>query len=424
MTQNHFRHLFDGSEIVVAGKLSDNNINNLLVEVSAQGSSDDFQVQGQAKAEDWGVIYPDEEYIFGNFTERLWAYLTIQQLLDKSDIGTVLEKEESKDRALHMSLEYGFVTPHTSMVVAKPQTEDTLVADKLTETQRQQAERAQGSTAASGVRGGGGGRGGGRGGGGGGGGGADGDPHFMIELPERDDALCFNINHKPGTIFNLVRDPKPGFIVNGEIIGKHIAGDTGNMKTYFGRFGITHDALGVRLEVSTRSIIVTQDGEQTILLWSDSTSVQWPNVKIKLTKNCSLTVTMRHSVKFMVIKHTKLWKRRHDQQSYLGFYNLETQHLSPSVYGLLGQFYHGVNFELTDRDHGASTMFVKGRALYVTRHWQKDFSRDVTAGQSIGCWFVGNNGTGLIDGVASDYIVPTLFENFWDPKEELKNLQS
>lgn len=32
----------------------------------------------------------------------------------------------------------------------------------------------------------------------------------MIELPNRDDALCFNINDKPGTIFNLVRDPQSG----------------------------------------------------------------------------------------------------------------------------------------------------------------------------------------------------------------------
>lgn len=38
----------------------------------------------------------------------------------------------------------------------------------------------------------------------------DGDPHFMIEIPDRDDALCFNINDKPGTIFNLVTDPKSG----------------------------------------------------------------------------------------------------------------------------------------------------------------------------------------------------------------------
>lgn len=39
-------------------------------------------MQGQASAVDWDVIYPGEEYIFGDFTERLWAYLTIQQLLE------------------------------------------------------------------------------------------------------------------------------------------------------------------------------------------------------------------------------------------------------------------------------------------------------------------------------------------------------
>ena len=43
---------------------------------------EDFQVQGQASALEWDVMYPDEEYIFGDFTERLWAYLTIQQLLE------------------------------------------------------------------------------------------------------------------------------------------------------------------------------------------------------------------------------------------------------------------------------------------------------------------------------------------------------
>lgn len=38
----------------------------------------------------------------------------------------------------------------------------------------------------------------------------DGDPHFMIELPEQEDALCFNIDDRPGTIFNLVRDQLAG----------------------------------------------------------------------------------------------------------------------------------------------------------------------------------------------------------------------
>ncbi|KAK7898984.1 hypothetical protein WMY93_019837 [Mugilogobius chulae] len=398
MSQNNFRHLFDGSEIVVAGRLSDNNMNDLMVEVFAKGSSNDFQVQDQANAEDWSVIYPDEQYIFGNFTERLWAYLTIQQLLEKSDIGTEQEKKESKEKALDMSLKYSFVTPLTSMVVTKPQTEDeadrTLVADKFTEDQRQQAERAQGSiprqspppgatAALSPAQGssaaqapgravpkhrGGGGRGSSRGGGGG----ADGDPHFLIQLPEREDALCFNINDKPGTIFNLVRDPESGFAVNGEIIGKIVAGDEANMKTYFGRFGITHDSLGVRLDVSTEDISVTQDGQHIQLLWTNACVVQGPNVKIRLTSNGSLMVTIRHAVKFMVVKHAKVWKRRHDQQKYLGFYSLDSHHLSPSVHGLLGQFYHGLSFELTHPDEGESTMFVKGRELIVTRHYQKD----------------------------------------------------
>uniref|UniRef100_A0A8C6UJY6 Inter-alpha-trypsin inhibitor heavy chain H3 n=1 Tax=Neogobius melanostomus TaxID=47308 RepID=A0A8C6UJY6_9GOBI len=402
MTQNHFRHLFDGSEIVVAGKLSD-SVDNLFVEVFAQGSSNDFSVQGQAQVEDWDVIYPDEEYIFGIFTERLWAYLTIQQQLEKSDIGTALEKENNTQKALDLSLKYSFVTPLTSMVVTKPQTEDqpdsTLVADKLTEAQRQKAERAQGRIGAP----------------------ApplrsrpaptDGDPHFMIELPDRDDSLCFNINDKPGTIFNLVRDPRSGFVVNGEIIGKTVAGDEAHMKTYFGRFGITHDSLGLRLEVSTQDIILTQDdGEHVRLLWSNTTTVQWPDMEFKLTKNCSLTVRLRHAVKFMVIKHTKVWKRRHDRQDYLGFYTLDSHHLSPSVHGLLGQFYHGVSFELSRPDQAASVMYVKGRQLNAMRHLQKDFSFDVISGRTICCWFVDNNGTGLIDGTASDYIVPSLFK--------------
>jgi len=38
----------------------------------------------------------------------------------------------------------------------------------------------------------------------------DGDPHFIIELPDQNDALCFNFDDKPGTIFNLVSDPLTG----------------------------------------------------------------------------------------------------------------------------------------------------------------------------------------------------------------------
>lgn len=36
LTTNHFDQLFNGSEIVVAGRLMDNDVNNFLVEVHGQ----------------------------------------------------------------------------------------------------------------------------------------------------------------------------------------------------------------------------------------------------------------------------------------------------------------------------------------------------------------------------------------------------
>uniref|UniRef100_A0A669CMP1 Inter-alpha-trypsin inhibitor heavy chain 3 n=1 Tax=Oreochromis niloticus TaxID=8128 RepID=A0A669CMP1_ORENI len=146
LTISHFSQFFNGTEIVVAGHLMDNDLDNFLVEVVGRGLEEDFRVQGQVSAADWDVFYPDEEYIFGDFTERLWAYLTIQQLLDKS--GTPDEKASTTAKALDMSLQYSFVTPLTSMVVTKPETEDspssTLIADKLTEgTWRKQSLKMQ-----------------------------------------------------------------------------------------------------------------------------------------------------------------------------------------------------------------------------------------------------------------------------------------
>ncbi|XP_029908209.1 inter-alpha-trypsin inhibitor heavy chain H3-like [Myripristis murdjan] len=408
VTTNHFRQLFNGSEIVVAGRLSDNDINNFLVEVFANGFEEDFKVQGQASAMEWDVIYPDQEYIFGDFTERMWAYLTIQQLLEKSKSGPSEEKENNTAKALDLSLQYSFVTPLTSMVVTKPETEDgpgsPLIADKLTEEQRQQAEKTSyyhrthppvyASAPTYFV---------------------DGDPHFMIELPEREDSLCFNINDTPGTIFNLVRDLTSGILVNGQTIGDKKIPPDGKINTYFGRFGIVHQSLGVRLDVTTKDILVSQDGKRVKMLWSDAASLKGANMDLLLTKDRSLTVTLRDSVKFVILLH-KVWEKHPYHQNYLGFYTLDSHLLSPSVHGLLGQFYHGIEFEVADLRPGEveekpdATMYIKGQALNVTRGWQKDYRWDVKNGENVPCWFVHSNGTGLIDGDASDYVVSGLFK--------------
>ena len=63
--------------------------------------------------------------------------MNIVEFLSFSKTGTAEEKSNATAKALEMSLQYNFVTPLTSMVVTKPQTEDgesdSLIADKLTE---------------------------------------------------------------------------------------------------------------------------------------------------------------------------------------------------------------------------------------------------------------------------------------------------
>uniref|UniRef100_A0A672I222 Inter-alpha-trypsin inhibitor heavy chain H3 n=1 Tax=Salarias fasciatus TaxID=181472 RepID=A0A672I222_SALFA len=128
----------------------------------------------------------------------------------------------------------------------------------------------------------------------------------------------------------------------------------------------------------------------------------------------NLTVTLKDSVKFVIVLH-KVWAKHPYHRDYLGFYTVDSHLLSPSVHGLLGQFYHGIEYEVTGLRPGEhpdkpdATMYVKGRELNVTRGWQRDFSRDVKNGERVPCWFIHSNGTGLIDGDASDYIVSSLF---------------
>ncbi|KAL7843614.1 hypothetical protein AOLI_G00251260 [Acnodon oligacanthus] len=408
LTGSYFKQLFNGSEIVVAGQLNDIEMNDFAVEVSALGAENDFVVKGQASAQKWDTIFPDQEYIFGDFTERLWAYLTIQQLLDKKDKGTPEEKANATAEALELSLKYNFVTPLTSMVVTKPENkdkpEDTFIADKLTEDQRtgtsiqsQTVPQTGYSYASSPVNW------------------VDGDPHFIIELPDKNDALCFNINDKPGTIFNLVKDPLTGTVVNGQTIGDKKVDPASKENTYFGCFGIIHEKFGIRLMVSTQDILVSEHGKQTKLFWSDDTSVKGLNMDLQVTKDRSLTVTLRNSVKFVIMLH-KVWKKHPYHQDYLGFYTLDSHLFSQRVHGLLGQFYNGVQFEVSelfdgkDVDKPDAFMFVKGHRILVTRGWQKDFRNDVKNGENVPCWFIHNNGTGLIDGDLTDYIVSGLFK--------------
>ncbi|XP_078611702.1 inter-alpha-trypsin inhibitor heavy chain H4-like [Branchiostoma floridae x Branchiostoma japonicum] len=110
VTQTAFSNYFNGSEVVVAGRFPGAPPSNFHVTVTGNGAQDalslveDFQLASLAAPE--------------GFVERLWAYLTIKDLLKKERAATEEEQQNKlKERALNMSLEYNFVTPLTSMVV-------------------------------------------------------------------------------------------------------------------------------------------------------------------------------------------------------------------------------------------------------------------------------------------------------------------
>ncbi|XP_063797400.1 inter-alpha-trypsin inhibitor heavy chain H3-like isoform X2 [Pseudophryne corroboree] len=133
VTQSSFRHYYQGSEIIVAGHVISASLQNLTAQVTAQGAAEPYSVTVDTPIEEEDDAASEQSYIFGDFTERLWAYLTIEQLLTKLISTEGDEKHRVTEKALNLSLKYNFVTPLTSMVVTPPEEEKEnkqLVANK------------------------------------------------------------------------------------------------------------------------------------------------------------------------------------------------------------------------------------------------------------------------------------------------------
>ncbi|XP_032146075.1 inter-alpha-trypsin inhibitor heavy chain H4 isoform X10 [Sapajus apella] len=134
VTQDNFRFLFKGSEMVVAGKLRDQGPDVLTAKVSGHLTMQNVTFQTESSVAEQEAEFQSPKYIFHNFMERLWAYLTIQQLLEGSVSASDAERQVLQTRALNLSLAYSFVTPLTSMVVTKPEDqEQSQVAEKPVE---------------------------------------------------------------------------------------------------------------------------------------------------------------------------------------------------------------------------------------------------------------------------------------------------
>lgn len=130
----NFPIYFDGSELVVVGKLL-----NLQEEQNEAVKAGELVATTSTGVQLFPIIiHPCYPRQFcpppvpvkkePSHLEKVWAYLTIQQLLDDF---TVHESNNTKKKALDLALQYSFVTPLTSLVVVKPNATSTVDAEAV-----------------------------------------------------------------------------------------------------------------------------------------------------------------------------------------------------------------------------------------------------------------------------------------------------
>uniref|UniRef100_A0A8C5V0L4 Inter-alpha-trypsin inhibitor heavy chain H3 n=1 Tax=Microcebus murinus TaxID=30608 RepID=A0A8C5V0L4_MICMU len=381
------RHFYDGSEIGC-----------FKADVKGHGAINDLTFSGGGGHEGDGGALQEQDYILGITLERLWAYLTIGAAAGETNAHGE-EKEKLTAQALDLSLKYHFVTPLTSMVVTKPEDNED-IADKPGEGGSAlspfaaKASYQPPQTPYYYV---------------------DGDPHFIIQVPEKDDALCFNIDEDPGTVLRLIQDPDTGLTVNGQIIGdKGGSPAFETRKTYFGKLGITNAQMDLQIEVTTEKITLWSGAVPSTFSWLDTVTITQDGLSMTINRKKNMMVSFGDGITFVVVLH-QVWKKHPIHQDFLGFYVMDSHRMSAQTHGLLGQFFHPFDFKVSDIHPGSdptkpdATMVVKNHRLTVTRGSQKDYRKDTNTGTKVACWFVHNNGEGLIDGVHTDYIVPNLF---------------
>ncbi|EPY76913.1 inter-alpha-trypsin inhibitor heavy chain H4 [Camelus ferus] len=245
VTQDHFRLFFKGSELVVAGKLRDQSPDILSARVRGQLNLEDITFVTESSVAEQEEAFRSPKYIFHSFMERLWAYLTIQQLLEqmvstKSDA----EKQALEARALSLSLNYSFVTPLTSMVITKPEgQEQSEVAEKPVENEsRHRNVYSETTTTApppAPIQ----------------------APSVILPLPgQSENQLCVDLKHSQG-LLNLLSDPGQGV----EVTGHYEMG-----KAKFMWIDVTFKNPQLQVRASPEHVVVTRNRRNSAYKWKET----------------------------------------------------------------------------------------------------------------------------------------------------------
>ncbi|XP_045928135.1 inter-alpha-trypsin inhibitor heavy chain H5 isoform X1 [Micropterus dolomieu] len=461
VTQHLFTNYFNGSEIVIAGKLTNQSAESLHVQVTASNSDKSIiletdvpllhrqietekHVKAATAALATGLKAPASgvtqalggtlDSMAEDFVERLWGFLSVKEgLRSRLRSQTSKEREDHIQQATNLSLTYHFLTPLTNLVVEKPEVladgtmaplptitpaagEAVLNANELpddTEDGKPQKPSGKPGSQTSSL-------------------GnkigkaerrpakksitisktsADGDPHFVVEFPLSKLTVCFNINGEPGHVLRLVSDHKySGVTVNGKLIGAPAPpGSHKQQRTYFSAITIVVDhPKRAYIEVTPKKVIL--DGQDRLVLPCHSTvTVDSGALSVSIVGRFNVTVTVGGNIIFLILLHHYKNPAPY-QRDHLGFYIGHSKGLSPNCHGLLGQFlYEEVGLAQLPAEGDmkpSSILKVKDRSVPVVQKSRRIYSGT----QSVDCWFARNNAAKLIDGQYEDYLMSHMFD--------------
>uniref|UniRef100_A0A8C2Q5H9 Zgc:112265 n=1 Tax=Cyprinus carpio TaxID=7962 RepID=A0A8C2Q5H9_CYPCA len=333
LTKTSFSLYFNGSEIVVSGQITDNSVESFTTEVIAVSKGNNVMYQDTIMTTDPSDVPPENE----DFMQRLWAYLTVKQLLERQVLLKGQEKEDEKKEALKLSLKYQFVTPLTSMVVTKPQEGDVEVADKPKEGELLYLFLFLSPTVHS--------------------------NRFLLPVVGQSKPLCFDVPvpHK----LRLLQDSASEFSMNGE----SLTGQNGFHQITF------HYKTNHHLTINTTSIRYHDGQNQVEFLWGqEPTQHNTEGVSLILRSN-EIDVTMG-KIHIVILLH----KEKRDMFLWPA---VRQQPKDVSLTGILGK---------TDASYeeiqGSQTPTLKINDQEVSASWEDITDYRLSSKPVIKCWLV------------------------------------
>uniref|UniRef100_A0A671L1L9 Inter-alpha-trypsin inhibitor heavy chain H3-like n=1 Tax=Sinocyclocheilus anshuiensis TaxID=1608454 RepID=A0A671L1L9_9TELE len=339
LTKTSFSLYFNGSEIVVSGQITDNSVESFTTEVIAVSKGSKVTYQDTIMTKDPSDVPPENE----DFMQRLWAYLTVKQLLERQVLLKGQEKEDEKKEALKLSLKYQFVTPLTSMVVTKPQEGEVEVADKPKEGERSRRNlpRVRSSAGLS----------------------PDLTSRFLLPVVGQSKPLCFDVP-VPYKL-RLLQDSASEFSMNGE----SMTGQNGCRKIAF------HYKTNHHLTISTKSIRYHDGQNHVEFLWDqEPTQHNTEDVSLILRSN-EIDITMGN-ICVIILLHKEngdvfLWPA------------VQQQPKDVKLTGILGEA--DISYEEIP---GSQTTTLKLKDHEVKTSWVMVKDYRLATAPVVGCWLV------------------------------------